>query len=594
MNAPRYDWAIVAPWWSWPDPARTPAGRATHPILQKYATSDPVTEFLADPQRCLRYVDDDVVPQYQRKYIPLRKKDPPPPPLAPKMRVLAAADAVEIDPSDGVRKSYVDLRVPRGDGLRKIFLDTHGRFYLVVCQIHCDAPGFPKVAREKVLDAGFVVRRRTTEAPAATAKEAKGILKNLSKQRAHLQTLDAALPKIQAAAKAGASAAAAVDRAKLGAAVSQRAFVAALLAKEQQRLAAWAARLQVAPTLQGWFPAPGLDRVGRWQLVEETPADLGGEATFPLYPLIPSDDEPNHAGHFGTVYFGLLPAHLADHDANGRARFKEQEYYEVRCWAKRRKEPSPGAGAPCECFDKLFWSAPTDPYWLAGHYDLVGTSQRPVTIQLPDLKDLAADPKPRLGVIFSKPPGSLSFRVDDNNQPQKLPFTGPNFQICSLPIPLITIVATFVLELFLPIIVFLFGLFWMLLLKFCIPPEIDVGAGLTLELEAQAPSLDVHLDASGSIDMGLTSDAAEDSLKLTEGWKDPVPASPVAIGAWASDLVDDEYPPPYKLGAELKASCSAGAIVNWQKGYRAAGTTDIPSVTDGLEFVEEKPPPKGA
>ena len=50
---------------------------------------------------------------------------------------------------------------------RKIFLDTHKRFYLVVCQIHCDAPGFPRATREDVCDAGFVVRRRTTDIPAA-------------------------------------------------------------------------------------------------------------------------------------------------------------------------------------------------------------------------------------------------------------------------------------------------------------------------------------------------------------------------------------------------------------------------------------------
>lgn len=589
MHPVERDWAIVAPWWSWPDPTKTPTGRATQPILQKYATSDPVTQFLADPQRCLRFVDDDVVPQYKRVFIPLRAKSPG----AGRMRILAAASATAVDPSDQKLKSYVDLRVPRDDGLRKVFLDTHQRFYLVVCEIHCDAPGFPKVARERICDAGFVVRRRTTEAPAPAAKEAKGLLKSLSKQRAQLQKLDAALPKLESAAARGAASAgagAAVDRAKLDAARAQRAFAAALMQKEQQRLAAWAARFQVAPTLQGWFPAPGVDGVGQWQLVDEAPADLGGEASFPLYPLIPPDDDPNHAGHFGTIYFGLLPSQLADHDAHGRARFKEQEYYEVRCWAKRHKEPH-DPDAACQCPDRLFWSQPTDPYWLAGHYDLIGTSQRPVTIQLPDLKDLAADPKPRLGASFSKPPGSLAFSVGSDQKPNPLPATGPGFQVCTLPIPLITIVATFVLELFLPIVVFLFGLFWMLLLKFCIPPEIDVGAGLTLELEAQALSLDVHLDASGSIDMSLTSDAAEDALKLTEAWESPPPAAPVAIDVWASDLLSQQYPPPAGLADALSAQCTPGAIANWQKGARAAAATDLPDLTASLEFVEEKPHP---
>ena len=51
---------------------------------------------------------------------------------------------------------------------RKIFLDTHKRFYLVVCQIHCDAPGLPaRRTRDDVCEAGFVVRRRTTDIPPA-------------------------------------------------------------------------------------------------------------------------------------------------------------------------------------------------------------------------------------------------------------------------------------------------------------------------------------------------------------------------------------------------------------------------------------------
>jgi hypothetical protein len=583
------DWAIVAPWWSWPDPSRTPTGRTTVPTFQKYQTSDPVNEFIRDPQRFLRYVDDDVVPQYRRRYLPLRQAGPG----AGKLRVLAAPGAQAVDPSDGKLKTYVDQRLPRDDGLRKIFLATHQRFYLVVCQVHCDAPGFPKVAREKICQAGFVVRRRTTEAPAPAVKEVKGLLRGVARRRAQLQKLDAAMPALQAAvstrrAVAGLRAGAAVDVAQLDAVVQRRAFVADLLRVEQERVAAWARRFQVAPTLQGWFETPGLDGVGEWRLVEETPQDLAGESTFPLYPLLPPADQPDHAGQFGTVYFGLLPGHLADHDAHGRARFKEQEFYEVRCFVQRHLEPH-DPDDPCRCPDQLVFSAPTEAYWLAGPYDLVGTSQRPVTIPLPDLKDLAADPRPRTGVTFSKPPGSLSFDVDKDGKPTNAGTTS-GFQICTLPIPLITIVAMFVFELFLPVVVFIFGLFWMLLLKFCIPPEIDVGAGLTAELDAQAPSLGVKLDASGAIDVGLTSDAAEDALQLTEGWKAP-PGAAVPIRAWASDLVDTEHPPGSKLGEDLKATYTAGAIVNWQKGYRDASTTAVPDLTADLQFVEEREHP---
>jgi hypothetical protein len=588
-HPPERDWAVVAPWWSWADPARTQTGRATHPVFQKYQTSDPVSAFLENPQHSLRFVDDDVVPQYRRRYLPLRQASPG----AGRLRVLASRDALAVDPSDGKLKSFVDQRVPRDDGLRKIFLETHQRFYLVVCEVHCDAPGFPRAAREKICQAGFVVRRRTTEAPAPALKDVKGLLRGVTRRRAQLDKIDAALPAVQAAASAreavaGVRAGAVVDSAQLDAMVRQRAFVADLLQVERERVAAWAKRFQVAPTLQGFFETPGLDGVGEWRLVEEAPQDLAGESTFPLYPLIPPDDQPDHPGHFGTVYFGLLPGHLADHDAHGRARFKEQEFYEVRCFVQRHLEPH-DPDDPCRCPDRLFFSPPTEAYWLAGPYDLVGTSQRPVTIALPDLKDLAADPRPRTGATFSKPPGSLTFDVGSDQKPTNTGTTA-GFQICTLPIPLIAIVAMFLLELFLPVVVFIFGLFWMLLLKFCIPPEIDVGAGLTAELAAQAPSLGVTLDASGAIDVGLSSDAAEDALQLSEGWR-ASPGAPVPIATWSADLVQTEHPAPSQLGADLQASYSAGAVVNWQKGYRDASTSNVPDLTADLQFVVEKEHP---
>jgi hypothetical protein len=148
----------------------------------------------------------------------------------------------------------------------------------------------------------------------------------------------------------------------------------------------------------------------------------------------------------------------------------------------------------------------------------------------------------------------------------------------------------FLLELFLPVVVFIFGLFWMLLLKFCIPPEIDVGAGLTAELAAQALSLGVTLDASGAIDVGLSSDAAEDALQLSEGWR-ASPGAPVPIATWSADLVQTEHPAPSQLGADLQASYSAGAVVNWQKGYRDASTSNVPDLTADLQFVVEKEHP---
>lgn len=49
--------------------------------------------------------------------------------------------------------------------------------------------------------------------------------------------------------------------------------------------------------------------------------------------------------------------------------------------------------------------------------------------------------------------------------------------ICFFSIPLITIIASFVLNLFLPIVVLLFNLWFLLALRFCIPPSFSIAGG---------------------------------------------------------------------------------------------------------------------
>src|SRR5262249_18339288 len=157
---------------------------------------------------------------------------------------------------------------------------------------------------------------------------------------------------------------------------------------------------------------------------------------------------PAHAGHFGTVYFGMLPTSSRDCEVSGRPRFDDQEYYEVRCWVKRHKVPH-DPDQPCPCPDGLFWSVPTQPYKLASHYDLDGPSHHPVVIQLRDLNPLAAQARPSLGVGLAKPPGTLMISGDKDGKPQD-PGRSSGFEICFIPIPLLMIVAAFLFELFLP------------------------------------------------------------------------------------------------------------------------------------------------
>ena len=514
---------IVAPWWHWRNPASVPAGtavvpdpqagRLTKPVFQKYDSPNLVNDFIKDPQRSLKFVNDDLVHAVQN---------------APGPSVSKAGRLFRISASRKPDNTVVDQQyVPDGTNTRKIFLTTHKRFYLVVCSLHCDGPGFPKVAPEKVCSAGFVVRRRTLSPTTCGTSEVKPILKTLSTNRARLARVNQLAEIEQSALAAATGGTAPVHSAKLESLLKTRGSLRAIVAAERSRFDEWVTRFNVVPELQGWMPsANGLDKIGCWAPVAEMPVEVGRESSFPLYRLNPDQTNPRHDGQFGTIYFGILPTASHDSDSRGGARFDDREYYEVRCWVSRHLVPH-DPDQPCPCPDGVFWSLPTRPFKLASHYDLTGTSNQPVTIQLPDLNELAAQAKPALGVGFAKPPGSLMVSGSASGQPVNRG-RSDKFEICFLPIPLITIVATFVLELFLPVVVLLFQLWWMLALKFCIPPELNLSAGITGEI-----GIDADLDVNASIEAGI--DVVDLNSKLQESFGAAVTAnltntySPIAL-----------------------------------------------------------------
>ncbi|MDQ6612514.1 MAG: hypothetical protein M3Y64_08770, partial [Gemmatimonadota bacterium] len=524
-SPPRHPWALVAPWWKWSSVSDSMKGRLTRPQLQKYETSKLVDEFIKNPQHFLKWMDEDLVHTVQ------------------------AAAPAKLGKNNKPRRFSELAYVIDPLRTRKIFLDTHKRFYLVVCQIHCDAPGFPRAARGDVCNAGFVVRRRTSTIPAAGAKAAGEILKSINGARSKLGAIE-----LQA------TRAAAINVASLSQAVSstvavQRASTRALLETERTRLFEWAANFKVAPKLQGWFPDPSLEKLGAWANVDEKPGALNGESTFPLYPLIPPRGDADHAGQFGNIYFGLLPTGTGETDTQGNARFDDQQYYEVTCYAERHLIPH-DRGSPCHCPDSLFWSLPTDAYKLASHFDVVGTGKRPVTVQMPDLDALAAQAAPTFGVAFAKPARSLMVTADGQGTIKKIGRSRLP-EICSFSIPLITIVASFVFELFLPVVMLAFGLWFMLKLKFCILPEIEVAAGVTAEI-----SLDVSLAFEASI-----------SAK--------VDASIDANFGPASDHGSPE------IVTALKSKFAPIALANMEVTVVAASTGRGPDLTDGIEFEVE-------
>ncbi len=118
---------------------------------------------------------------------------------------------------------------------------------------------------------------------------------------------------------------------------------------------------------------------------------------------------------------------------------------------------------------RVVWSAESEPFQIADWYE--GAGAPPVQIRLPDPsnRDLLKTLKPN--VAFVLPPALqnlLSCSAKDLMNGK--PCAGPNFGlswICSFNIPIITICAFIVLNIFLSLFNLIFG--WMFFIKICIP-----------------------------------------------------------------------------------------------------------------------------
>ena len=428
----RRPWRLVAPWWKW----EGGDGRGTAPPILKYAGTKAASTFARNPQRTLRWQPEDTVLVTRATTTPLRK----------------------------------------------LFQPTHHRSYLVACELHCDAPGFPNARHEDTCQAGFVVRRRGVVLP-PTLKQTDLLIK--------LAAIDTVEKKHAVAAKVG------------GIVLQNAAFE---LQAEKLSFAAWAQAVGLQAVRQGWF-ASELDGIGEWRSVEDTPAaGPGDEAVYPLYPLVPDPDAPDHHATGRAIWFGVVPVHSSDTDAAGAPRFDPDSRYEIRCFVRRHDARCPRGGKVPDCRGEVVWSAATVRWQVAAPFDVDGTAHKPVTVTMPDLAELEAQASPQKAGLRLKSPAnsSLEFDVDSDNQPVKIGFAGG---ICGFAIPLITIVASFVIRLFLPIIVFLFGLFFMLKLKFCIPG--GISASLEAQLEgALGATAGAELSAELSVDVELPSATA--------------------------------------------------------------------------------------
>lgn len=454
-----HPWILTGPWYRWPSPGVPASGRAAAPVLQKYASPKFIDEFLREPQRSLKWRPEDHVHYVKGGW------------------------------GSGLAFST----------LRKLFLDTHARHYLVACELHCDAPGFPSVGRDQVCESGFVIRRRTIAVPDGARAEVQAALDGVSKAQA----------KLNLALAAGAPGkppgfAEAIALATKG----EQANLAYQLELAQAALSKIVDKHQLVTRVQGWIPDEDHKHLGDWQDVDETPGTGTEEQVYRLFPLVAPPADTRHSARGRTVYFGAVPTGSADTDARGVPRFDERTVYEVRCFVRRHDRCCPKKSqAPC-CKGELVWSRPTERFQLAAHFDLDGTNHRPVTIQLPDLDQLRLHAGALAGVRMVAPQ-SLEFGLNNDGEPTGGQVTDQ--AICTFSIPLITIVASFVFRLFLPIVVITFGLWWMLKLKFCIPPSLSLDADLVAEIDASL-EIEISVELEAKIDAAIQANVSPPEL----------------------------------------------------------------------------------
>jgi hypothetical protein len=326
-------------------------------------------------------------------------------------------------------------------------------------------------------------------------------------------------------------------------------------------------QLIIERVLEGWYVRQG---VGGWAPV---PTDRAPDDPW----AVPAQDDPDQddpaavsevqeqelsmwrvpasaagcpAAATRSLWFGVVPTYSAEFDPQHQPKLDEHTTYVLYCVARRRRTPPHQDCPPIET-----WSAASRPFRLAAFFDPAGNANRQVRVKLPDLQALAAhagQPATGGGVQFERParsqlsPGPLGVIPKSGGE-----VGGDSAEICSFAIELITIVASFVLALFLPVVVFAFQLWWLLLLKFCWPPSAPVTELIGLLGSQSIDSLDDRHKRVLSETLGVGDDATG-ALKSALG---PLISNPKGAGkALLTTLVPDVPPPTVAPAPELHPS----------------------------------------
>jgi hypothetical protein len=532
-----HPWRVVAPWYRWARADGAEPGRAAEagtPALHKFGSTSFVADFLRDPQRSV--VFDEALDVVQR---------------------IENIPAAELNGADGrLRKLGRRRLVPTQT--RKLFQPAHQRFYLLAVGVHCDAPGFPKVDPASIEEVGFVIRRRTVKVPSRKRAKGAALLAELTQARAVAGSkleLDVAKSRARVLHP---FTSASRDRVLSPSTATKAAYREAAVA--QRRLRVWAATEKLDLRNEAWVPT-GEGDLGAWVPMIDEPEEVA-ERSYPMRLLSPNPDDPDHAASDGTIYFAAVPTASSEITERGEHRFSERDTYEIRVFVRRR----------CcgHCPGVLVWSEPTRLFRMASFFDPAGCALRPSEVRLPNFAELeASDALPSVRV--TQPPGSSLDFSKFGEIPTKGK-TGAAEQICFFSIPLITIIAMFVLNLALPIVMFVFQLWWMLKLKFCIPPSIQFEADLAAELDVTPPELKAEVELEVDIDVRTGVDQAG-LRQVMEKVFDP-PADPEL----------DPVPADWRLGQVLGDTFTNDPLVRLavRNGY---GSSADPAPTFSLPIT---------
>ncbi|MDX2418974.1 MAG: hypothetical protein QNK19_16070 [Xanthomonadales bacterium] len=466
-----HNWLLAGPWYRQQSLGGGAAARSQRPIIQKYASSDFATEIITDPEHSLRFVGEDFV------------------------------NNISLPPNDPVTPVTPGV----GNNSLKLFLDSHSRFYVVVCELHCDAAGYPNVAREQVAEAGFVIRRFATQLNETQRKTLQPVLKQRALLQAKINRVNRGLKGLYSSPSGGPG--------KLELRKNLNKKQSAKLTELSAALEVNSVKLQtlkkqhkVDVEAQGWIASEHKGR-GNWQtLDDEVPQQLT-EQSFPLYPLIADPTLEQHAAQGRTLWYGVIPTQSSDVDDRDAPRFDDESGYEIRSFVRRQPECDKDSDICCP--GDLIWSQASESYRLAEFYDLDGCGHKPINIKMPNLNNLkqqvARGPVGKganVRVTTPENSGVSTTTGEDFGMPE--PGAPGGNSICFFAIPLITIVAMFLLRLVLPIVVFLFNLWFLLSLRLCIPPSISFDAGLAADLKLIPPEFDfdAEFSAGASLEIG--------------------------------------------------------------------------------------------